>query len=530
MKMNLQDTITAISTALTESAISVIRISGPDAFAITEKIFFKKRKTTHPVSEAHRMSDDIKYKKTFTVSKENSHTIHFGYIFDGNELIDEVLVSVFKKPNSYTGEDVIEISSHGGILNTRKILNLILANGARHAEPGEFTKRAFLNGRLDLSQAEAVADLIKSKTEDAHKSSLAQLEGSLSEFISGVRKDLINIISLVELDFAEEDLEFVKKEELKQKISGLKDKFGIIISTFIAGKVIRDGINLVIAGRPNSGKSSLFNFLLSSNRAIVSDIPGTTRDYLQENIVINGILFNLIDTAGLRFSSDEIETEGVRRTYEKIKEADLILFLVDSTGSEKEIEENLEYFKKEFNASKSILCFSKSDLAGQSPNHPITQSPNFSEAKSQSVGTSNHPVNQSINHPINQSVTHPINQSPNHLINQSINHPIIQSSKISIFQPATIENLKTKMTEKFRYSVNLDKKDGFILTNIRHKHCLEKVIVSLDKAIESINTGMTGEFISLDLRSAIRDLGEITGEFTNDEILNNIFLNFCIGK
>ncbi len=508
MKMNLQDTITAISTALTESAISVIRISGPDAFSITEKIFFKKRKPTHPVSEAHRMSDDIKYKKTFTVSKENSHTIHFGYIFDGNELIDEVLVSVFKKPNSYTGEDVIEISSHGGILNTRKILNLILANGARHAEPGEFTKRAFLNGRLDLSQAEAVADLIKSKTEDAHKSSLAQLEGSLSEFISGVRKDLINIISLVELelDFAEEDLEFVKKEELKQKISGLKDKFGIIISTFIAGKVIRDGINLVIAGRPNSGKSSLFNFLLSSNRAIVSDIPGTTRDYLQENIVINGILFNLIDTAGLRFSSDEIETEGVRRTHDKIKEADLILFLVDSTGSEKEIEENLEYFKKEFNASKSILCFSKSDLAGQSPNHPITQSPNLSEAKSQSVGTSNHPVNQSIN------------------------HPIIQSSGISIFQPATIENLKTKMTEKFRYSVNLDKKDGFILTNIRHKHCLEKVIVSLDKAIESINTGMTGEFISLDLRNAIHNLGEITGEFTNDEILNNIFLNFCIGK
>jgi tRNA modification GTPase len=486
--MNLHDTITAISTALTESAISVIRISGNDAFAIIGKIFFKKSKTTHPINESHRMSDN---KTPFTAADVNSHTIHYGYIYDNLELIDEVLVSVFKKPNSYTGEDVIEISSHGGILNTRKIFNLILANGARHAEPGEFTKRAFLNGKLDLSQAEAVADLIKSKTEDAHKSSLAQLEGSLSEFISGVRKDLINIISLVELelDFAEEDLEFVKKEELKQKISELKEKFTVIISTFIAGKIIREGINLVIAGRPNSGKSSLFNFLLSSNRAIVSDIPGTTRDYLQENIIINGILFNLIDTAGLRFSSDEIETEGVKRTYEKIKEADLIVYLIDSTGTEKEIKENLEYYKKEFDASKSILCFSKSDLAGQSPYHPINQS-----------------------------------------VSQSINQSVSQSIKISVFRLDTMENLKNKMTEKFRYSVNIDRKGGIILTNIRHKNCLEKVIASLDKAIESINTGMTGEFISLDLRSAIQNLGEITGEFTNDEILNNIFQNFCIGK
>lgn len=476
--MNLYDTITAISTAITESAISVIRISGINAFPVTEKIFFRKSKT-HPISESHRMR-----KNPFNISNVNSHTIHFGYIYDGEELIDEVLVSIFKKPNSYTGEDVVEISSHGGILNTRKILDLILKNGVRHAEPGEFTKRAFLNGRLDLSQAEAVADLIKSKTEDAHKSSVTQLEGSLSEFISGVRNDLINVISLVELelDFAEEDIEFVKKEELKQKISELKEKFKQIISTYIAGKVIRDGINLVIAGRPNSGKSSLFNFLLSSDRAIVSHIPGTTRDYLQENIVINGILFNLIDTAGLRFTFDEIETEGVKRSYEKIKDADLILYLIDSTGSEKEIKENLNYFKKEFDSSKSILCFTKSDLVRQS-----------------SVG-----------------------QSSGLSSNESLN--------ISIFQPTTIENLKNKMTEKFKYSVNLDKKDLLVLTNIRHKNCLEKVIQSLDKSIESINAGMTGEFISLDLRNAIRHLGEITGEFTNDEILENIFRNFCIGK
>ncbi|MBN1633595.1 MAG: tRNA uridine-5-carboxymethylaminomethyl(34) synthesis GTPase MnmE [Ignavibacteria bacterium] len=474
--MNLNDTITAISTALTESAISVIRISGADAFAVTEKIFFKK---THPLNKAHRMS-----KKTFSTIEVNSHTIHFGYIYDGEELIDEVLISIFKKPNSYTGEDIVEISSHGGVLNTRKILSLILSKGVRHAEPGEFTKRAFLNGRLDLSQAEAVADLIKSKTEDAHKSSIAQLEGSLSEFISGVRKDLVNVISLVELelDFAEEDIEFVKKEELRKKIIELKEKFLQIISTYIAGKVIRDGINLVIAGRPNSGKSSLFNFLLSSDRAIVSNIPGTTRDYIQENIVINGILFNLIDTAGLRFSYDELETEGVRRTYERIKEADLILYLIDSTGSEEEIKESLDYYKKEFNPEKSILCFSKSDL---SPNHPIIQ---------------------------------------------SFNHSIIQSLSISIYQLSTIENLKNKMTEKFRYSVNLDKKGLLVLTNTRHKICLEKIIESLEKSIESIDKGMSGEFISLDLRNAIQSLGEITGEFTNDEILNHIFENFCIGK
>jgi len=465
--MNLFDTIAAVSTALTESAISVIRISGPDAFGITGKIFRQKNKSR------------------FNFAEVKSHTVHFGYIYGKSELIDEVLISVFKKPASYTGEDVIEISSHGGVFSTRKILDLIISQGARHAEPGEFTKRAFLNGRIDLSQAEAIADLIKSKTDDAHKYSIAQLGGSMSDFISAVRKDLINIISLVELelDFAEEDIEFVKKDELKEKILGLKKNFGEIISTYIAGKVIRDGINLVIAGRPNSGKSSLFNFFLSSDRAIVSDIPGTTRDYIQENIVINGLLFNLIDTAGLRFSQDEIETEGVKRSYEKIKEADLILFLIDSTGTRNEIKENLDYFKKEFSSSNNILCFSKTDLIKD-----------LNALKKSNRSTDANPV------------------------------------FISIFNIETMEKLKKRMTEKFTYSVNLEKKDKLILTNIRHKNCLENVIVSLDKSLESLENGMSGEFISLDLRNAIHHLGEITGEFTNDEILNNIFSTFCIGK
>lgn len=461
---NLSDTITAISTPIGEGGISVIRISGELTFGIIEKIFFKDRLKN----------------KNINISEESSHTIHFGYIFDEKNLIDEGLISIFKNPNSYTGEDVIEISSHGGYFISQKIIKILLKNGARHAEPGEFTKRAFLNGKIDLSQAEAVADLINSKTEFAHSSSIKQLEGSLSEFVKETRQEIINITSLVELelDFAEEGLEFVKKDEIKSKIEKLNTKLEKIISSYLTGKVIREGINLVIAGKPNSGKSSLFNYLLKTNRAIVSEIAGTTRDYIEENIIINGMLFNLIDTAGLRNSSDQIESEGIKRSYKKIEESDLILYLIDSSQNDKQKKEDLEYFKNNFDERKSIPVYTKSDLE-----------------KADSV-------------------------------NDKINTVI----EISLLKDESIELLKIAMIEKTRIGDIKFSSGDIILTNLRHKICLENVVDSLREAVKTIDDKMSGEYISVDLRKSLSHLGEVTGEVTNDEILNNIFMNFCIGK
>ena len=456
----LSDTIAAISTPLGEGGISVIRISGDNAFSIIEKVFSKDKNNL----------------RSFYISKELSHTIHFGFIFENDKLTDEVLISIFKGPNSYTGEDVIEISSHGGVYISQKILSLILYNGAVHAEPGEFTKRAFLNGKIDLAQAEAVADLIRSKTESAHSSSIKQLEGSLSEFVNMTRQDIINIVSLVELelDFAEEGLEFIKKEEIKNKIDELNNKLKNIISSYITGKVIREGVNLVIAGKPNSGKSSLFNYLLKTNRAIVSSIAGTTRDYIEENLIINGVLFNLIDTAGLRHSSDIIESEGIKRSHGKMKEADLILYLIDSSQENEEVKKDIKDFDDSVNKEKAILVYSKSDL---------------SKTEVHDSGIS-----------------------------------------ISLLNDVTIEKLKNNMTALIHSKkLNLSSAD-IILTNLRHRICLENVVISLNNAVTTIDEGMSGEFISVDLRNSLKHLGEITGEVTNDEILNNIFRNFCIGK
>ena len=456
--MNLNDTISAISTPVGEGGISVIRLSGSKSFEITEKIFFK----------------DTGGKKKINISETPSHTIHFGYIIDEVDLTDEVLISIFKKPNSYTGEDTIEISSHGGVLVTQKILALTLKSGARYAEPGEFTKRAFLNKRLDLSQAEAVADLIKAKTDSALESSLKQLEGSLSGYISGIRQEIIDATSLIELelDFSDEDLEFVSKDEFKKKIIGITEKLEMIISSYLSGKIIRDGVNLVISGRTNSGKSSLFNQLLKSDRAIVSNISGTTRDYLQENIIINGILFNLTDTAGIRQSDDVIETEGIKRSFQKIEEADFVLYLVDSSETGKHITEEVKYFKENFKPEKSLLVFTKSDLK---------------------------------------------------------NHKGDEIS-ISIFNEDSVQKLKQKITDAVKENTKEKSGSEIILTNLRHKLCLDNVVSSLKQVTESIDKKMSGEFISVDLRNALSYLGEITGEVTNEEILNNIFSKFCIGK
>ena len=458
--MNLNDTIAAISTPIGEGGISVLRVSGDKAFKIVENIFFK----------------DKNGENRFDISRETSHTIHFGYILDNDSLIDEVLVSIFKTPHSYTGEDLIEISTHGGAYIVQRILSLLLKSGAQHADPGEFTKRAFLNGKIDLSQAEAVADLIKAKTESAHLSSIKQLEGSLSEFVNSTMQDLIDITSLIELelDFVEEDLEFIKKDELKEKIQKLSSKIESVLESYITSKIIREGINLVIAGKPNSGKSSLFNYLLKTNRAIVSTVPGTTRDYIEESLNIKGVLFNLIDTAGLRMSSDEIESEGVKRSFAKIDEADLVLYLIDSSENIKLIDECLNYFKKNFNEDKSLMIFTKIDIASQDFNK--------------------------------------------------------DGIIVSLYKDDSIERLKEEMIRKVVFEDIIKKAGNIILTNMRHKICLENVILSLNNAVNSIKQSMSGEYISVDLRNALNFLGEITGEVTNEDILNNIFQKFCIGK
>ncbi len=462
---NLNDTIAAISTPLGEGGISVIRISGKDSFNIIGRIFSKSNDGTHKTD----------------FGEVRSHTIHFGYCMDGGGLVDEVLVSVFRNPNSYTGEDVIEISSHGGALVTRKVLEVILKNGARHAEPGEFTKRAFLNGRIDLSKAEAVADLIKARTDEAHRSSLQQLEGSLSRYVNQVRKELIEITALVELelDFAEEDVEFTKKDELKRKCMDTIKDLEEITASYVSGKVIRDGVNVVIAGKPNSGKSSLFNALLKSDRAIVSDISGTTRDFLEENIIIEGILFNLTDTAGLRMTEDIIETEGIRRANEKISGADLVLYLIDSSDLKDEMAAGIAYYEKNIKGKNSILVFTKSDIA--SPDFEKTELPQ---------------CNIVINTRDDRGLTH----------------------------------LKKEMVKRVQEKLSDAGSSRVLLTNHRHKLCFEQTAESLRNVVASIDGDMSGEYVSVDLRSALNRLGEITGAVTNEEILNYIFSKFCIGK
>ncbi|MBK9330801.1 MAG: tRNA uridine-5-carboxymethylaminomethyl(34) synthesis GTPase MnmE, partial [Ignavibacteria bacterium] len=481
MNFNLNDTISAISTPPGEGGIAVIRISGADAFKITERIFYKDKAGRHSVK----------------LNEFESHTVHFGFISGGESIIDESLVTIFKNPNSYTGEDVIEISSHGGNFIARKILKLILSKGARLAEPGEFTRRAFLNGKMDLAQAEAVADLISSQTESAHASSIRQLEGSLSELVHGIKEEIINVTSLIELelDFAEEDLEFVKKDEVRNKIEKIITRLESVIASYIQGKVIREGVRLVIAGRPNSGKSSLFNYLLKTNRAIVSDVAGTTRDFIEERLIIGGIVFNLTDTAGLRSSDDHIESEGIKRSFSKIDEADLIIYLIDSSAGENETEEELNSIEKNFDQKKTIPVFSKSDLGKISEG--ITSEGKTLPGKASEV----------------------IAADGKDILN------------ISLLKDDSIETLKTAMLKKLSLeNITSDKSGEIIITNLRHRICLENTVTSLRNAAATLDEGMTGEFLSVDLRNSLSHLGEITGEVTNDDILNNIFRNFCIGK
>jgi tRNA modification GTPase len=452
MKNFTEDTITAIATPSGVGAISVIRISGSLSFEITDKIFKGKTK----------------------LSNSDSHTIHYGEIFDENgNLIDDVLISVFRNPHSYSGEDSVEISTHGNPLISKKIIELLLKNEVRLAEPGEFTKRAYLNNRMDLAQAEAVVDVISSRTDASLRGARNQLDGLLSKKVDEIRSSLINATSFVELelDFAEEDVEFINLDELNKKIKVIKSEIERLLKSYSFGKVIKDGVNVALVGKPNVGKSSLLNYILKESRAIVSHIPGTTRDIIREEVSIDGILFRLYDTAGIRISKDLIEQEGVLRSRQAVKDADLVLLISDTEqGKSEDILEEIYSLTDE---RKVLNILNKIDLKKENKEK--------------------------------------------------------FDSRISALTGEGIDNLFKIMKENALGSSSYSEK-GAIVSNSRHYECLRRAKESLEKVEESIKDKMSGEFISVDLRKSADDLGEIIGIVTSEDILNNIFTKFCIGK
>ncbi|UZD23534.1 tRNA uridine-5-carboxymethylaminomethyl(34) synthesis GTPase MnmE [Algoriphagus halophytocola] len=451
------DTIIALATPQGVGAIAVIRLSGKDAITLTDEVFYGKN-----------------------LSKQDSHTIHFGTIRDGEKIIDEVLVSLFIAPKSFTKENVVEISTHGSSYIINQVLKLLIRKGARPAKPGEFTQRAFLNGQFDLAQAEAVADLIHADSETSHQAALSQMRGGFSSEIQELRGKLIHFASMIELelDFGEEDVEFASREELRALVERLLRVVEELILSFDLGNVIKNGVPTVIAGKPNAGKSTLLNALLNEEKAIVSEIAGTTRDFIEDEINIGGVIFRFIDTAGLRETTDTIEAIGVSRTQEKMKSASLILYLFDLTDTDM-VEINRDVNKLE-NQGVPFL-----------------------------------------------KVANKIDKSNSLLINElKDKHP--DTIFISAGNKENLEGLKIKILEL----VNLDKfKTGnTVVTNVRHYDSLVKTRESLLDILGGLDNQVTNDFVAMDIRRSLHFLGEITGEITTDDLLENIFRNFCIGK
>lgn len=447
-----EDTITAIVTPPGVGAISVIRVSGQDSIPAVDRIF----------------------SGSSPLAKARSHSLRYGKIVTAEgEILDDVVVSVFRSPRSYTGEDSVEISCHGNPNITRRITELLYDLGIRNAEPGEFTKRAFLNGRLDLSQAEAVMELISARSDASLKGARNQLDGLISSKVNSLRYMLVNTSSLVELelDFAEEDIEFVDHSELIKRVTNIIYELENLLSTYAFGRVIRDGVNVALVGQPNVGKSSLLNYLLKEYRAIVSSIPGTTRDIIREEVVIDGVLYRLFDTAGIRETQDEIEIEGVRRSREAVQNADLVLFINDVVQN---ISVDLyEEISKLTDEKKIIVVLNKVDIKHSS----------------------------------------------------LLKADVAISAKTGEGINTLFDLLKEKALGSESYS-----EKGAVVSNLRHYNCLKRAKINLEAALESCNNNLSGEFIAVDLRNAENSLAEITGEITTDDILNNIFMHFCIGK
>ena len=454
------DTIAAIATAMSSSGIGIIRISGEDAVTITEKIF--------------RMKNGKK------LSEMPTHTIHYGHICDGEEVIDEVMVLLMRGPKSYTREDTVEIDCHGGVYVMRRVLETVIRYGARPAEPGEFTKRAFLNGRIDLSQAESVIDVIHAKNEFALKSSMKQLSGSVSNVIKEIRGTVLHEIAFIES--ALDDPEHISLDGYPEQLQGIVEevsgKIEKLLSTSDNGKILKEGISTVIVGKPNAGKSSLLNTLLGEERAIVTDIAGTTRDVLEEQINLNGIILNIIDTAGIRDTEDVVEKIGVDKAKKYVKDADLIIYVVDSSTA---LDENDFEIMELLRDKTAVVLMNKSDL------QPVTTA---EEVKS-------------------------------HLDKTVIS--------ISAKEQVGIDTLEEIIKELFFHG-EVTFNDEVYITNIRHKTALQEALNSLHLVVQSIRDGMPEDFYSIDLMNAYEELGSIVGKAVEDDLVNEIFSKFCMGK
>ena len=454
-----QETIVALATPNGLGAISVIRISGLNAISITEKLF--------------------KPKGNKKLSNQKSHTVHLGHLIRNGHELDEVLVTLFKGPHSYTGENTIEISCHGSTYIQQEIIDLFIENGIRVANPGEFTLRAFINGKMDLNQAEAVADLIASENEGSHKLAMEQMKNGFSNDLKKLRSELLHFSSMIELelDFSQEDVEFAERSEFKKLTIKIQYELEKLIDSFKSGNVLKNGISVAIAGKPNAGKSSLLNTLLNEDKAIVSDIPGTTRDSIEDSLVIDGINFRFTDTAGLRETKDVIESKGIEKTKEKINSARILIYLFDSNDTSfKEINSDLKSFKRE--DLSVLLVRNKVDLKN---------------------------TNQI-------------------LINELEKFEIIE---ISANNADSVNLLKKRLINEINI---LNPYTDTVISNSRHYEALMNAL----KAIEEVNIGLksdiSGDLLSVDIRKSIEHLAEITGEITNDDVLGNIFANFCIGK
>ena len=457
----METTIAAISTAMSASGIGIVRISGENAMDVISRIYRSKGG-----------------KKK--IKEVPSHTIHYGYIYNGEELIDEVLVMIMRAPRTFTGEDTVEIDCHGGVYAMKRVLETVLKNGAEIAEPGEFTKRAFLNGRLDLSQAEAVMDVIQAKNDYALKSSMEQLRGSVQKAIRDIREKLIYHIAYIES--ALDDPEHISLDGYPQELLEVVDKEQQEVKSLLKsssdGKIIQEGIQTVILGKPNAGKSSLLNLLLGENRAIVTDIAGTTRDILEEYITLHGITLKITDTAGIRETEDIVEKIGVDKAKEMAQKADLILYVVDSSMP---LDENDEEIMSMLGGKKAIILYNKTDLT---PVIPLEE------------------------------------------LREKTGHPVIP---ISAKEETGITELEDKVKEMF-FGGELSFNDEVYITNARHKAALEEADKSLDLVRNSIEMGMPEDFFSIDLMNAYENLGKILGESVGEDLVNEIFSKFCMGK
>jgi len=462
--MQLDNTIVALATPSGTGAIGLIRISGKEALKIASKSF-----------KSHRDID---------INKQTSHKTFLGWFKDGERIIDKVLLTVFRGPNSYTGENIVEISCHGSSYILQEILALLIKNGAEPAKPGEFTLRAFLNKKMDLTQAESVADLIASESKASHELAINQMRGGYSKNISDLRGQLIHFASMIalELDFSEEDVEFANRDEFSKLLEEIESQLKDLSDSFAYGSVIKNGVPVAIIGKPNAGKSSLLNALLNEDKAIVSEIEGTTMDSIEDTLIIKGIQFRFIDTAGLRDTKDKIESIGVKRALENAKKAKILLYIYDVT--DKNIKGILEQLRSIVKLNKKIILIqNKMDIA-----------------------TGGEIISDLIKKEFNKLST-PLPASTN--------------------EKRSIQELKSLLVETIN---EIGGDSQTIVTNVRHHNSLNKALKDIQSVKKSMNKNVTGDLISVDLNSAIYSLGEITGEIDSDEVLGNVFQNFCIGK